>query len=121
MVDFLNTISSFFQIPSSWLKFPDILIWAILPFFILTYFFKIFLYEKIRLFRNEFISWLLAILLGFLTTFVLRLGTIGVIIGMVGILWFKVNNIFLRIFLIIILLLILLNLNEIIRLIAKSI
>lgn len=94
---------------------------AIVPFFVLMWFFKILLYEKIRIFKNDFSSWILGILLGFLMTFVLKVGIIGTIIGIIGIIWFKVNNVFLRIFLTILLLLLLLNLNTIINLITRSV
>jgi hypothetical protein len=121
MPDPVTIISSFFQIPSSWLQFPEILTMVIVPFFVLMWFFKILLYEKIGIFKNDFSSWILGILLALLMTFVFKIGIIGTILGIIGIIWFKVNNIFLRIFLTIILLLILLNLNTITNLITKSV
>jgi hypothetical protein len=121
MVDPLTIISSFFQISSAWLHFPEILTMVIVPFFALMWFFKIFLYEKIRIFKNEFISWMMGILLAFLMTVVFKIGIIGVIIGIVGIVWFKVENIALRIILSVAIILLLLSLNTIISLITRAI
>jgi len=119
MANLLNSLSAFFQIPSSWLQFPNILTLVIIPIIVLSYFFKIFLYEKIRLFRSEFVCWILGVLLGFLITFVIKLGMISVIIGLIGIVWFKVNNIILRIVLTLLLLLALVNITTIISMIMS--
>jgi hypothetical protein len=117
----LAIVSSFLQIPSSWLQFPDIITYVILPLIVLTWFFKILIYEKMRIFRNEFSSWFLGALLSILMTFILKLGLIIVIIGIIGIIWFKVNNVLLRIIITVALLLILLNLNTMINLVTKGI
>jgi hypothetical protein len=113
MVDPLTIVSSFFQIPSSWLQFPEILTMVIVPFVVLIWFFKLFLYEKLRIFKNEAICWALGALLSFLVTFVSRFGMILAPIGLIGIVWFKVNNMVLRIVLIIALILVLFSLSAI--------
>jgi len=118
-MDPLSIVSSFFQVPSSWLQWPNILFFIILPFFILMFFFKILLYEKIKIFNNESVSWILAVVFSLIGTFILKAGMIGALIGIAAIIWFKVENIVLRIIIIIVILLILLNLNNIIEWIGK--
>lgn len=121
MVNPLALVASFFNISSSWLEFPNIITFVIVPLFVLMWFFKILIYEKIRIFKNEFAAWILGVFLSLLMTFVLKVGNIGAMIGVVGIIWFKVNNILLRIILTIIIILVLINLNTITSLIAKNI
>src|SRR4030042_7097039 len=101
MTDPITIASSFFHIPSSWVQFPEILTMVIVPFVVLMWFFKIFLYEKLRIFKNEAICWAFGALLSFLMVFVSRFGMILAPIGLIGIVWFKVNNIIFRIILII--------------------
>lgn len=59
-------LAEFFLVPSKWLRFPQIIVYFIIPYVLLTISFYFLLSKKIRLFRKGVVvNWVLSVLLAF--------------------------------------------------------